>query len=190
MGSFGHSAIQEIFFEDFEAEYALDKWAITSTNEGRVAIAEDPRGTGNSGLLMDDSVNNAIFSQNVAQTTIAINDFTHLRVQMEVFSLNNPVPINGGFARIVLRAGDLSQKHSITWEVEQTFDFWVDPALLEAAGLVTVMSPSNYTNTGTFPHRTTVCFSIVFALPLVRHARFMWLLRWLAISRNPFHLRH
>ncbi|MEX2382919.1 MAG: hypothetical protein WD490_11075 [Opitutales bacterium] len=58
-----------LFFEDFEGEGSLDKWKIQSTNEGRVQIAEDPREPLNHGLLMDDGVNDAAFSQNVAEET-------------------------------------------------------------------------------------------------------------------------
>lgn len=138
----GASDFEILFFDDFEAVDALDRWEIESTNQGRVQIAGDPRDASNQGLLMDDMVNDVIFSQNIARTTVSIAGFTDIQVSAEVYSFNNHVHTIAGFDGIVLRAGNLMRRFSSTWEVEQSFSIVVDEELRMAAaagdGLLTI----------------------------------------------------
>ncbi len=119
--------------EDFESEDALQQWEIESTRQGRVRITQDPRDPSNHGLLMDDAVNDAVFSQNIARTSVPISGYTDIHVAVDVYSFNNHVHTLEGFDGVVIRTGDEVRRFSTTWQVEQSFSIHVDEELVNAA---------------------------------------------------------
>lgn len=127
------SQAEVLFFADFESVDALDDWEIESTETGRVRIAEDPDDPSNHGLLMDDSVSNAVFSQNYARTSVSIGGYTEVVVSVDIYSFNDEVHFGENGDGIVLRAGSVSRAYPIEWKVRQHIEIALDAELMAAA---------------------------------------------------------
>ncbi len=114
-----HAADRKIIFkEDFEGADALKNWKLESDG-GRIRIAEDSRDPANHGLLMDDPVNDAIFSQNVATRSVSIAGYTDIIVSVDVLSYDDESQYGEGFDGMVLRVGDKEQRIQVSRIREQ-----------------------------------------------------------------------
>jgi hypothetical protein len=108
-----------LLFEDFESTNSLSAWLLTSTRDGRIRFELSPQ-LGSQGLLMDDAVNDAEFSENIAARTLSIAGYSEIRFELDVYSFDDEVHNSDG---VVLRAGTLTRVLRTQWLREQHFDY-------------------------------------------------------------------
>src|SRR6185503_17384136 len=106
-----HAASEPVVLldESFDGENSLSAWGRTSTREGRIQLVPSAADAADLEVRMDDSVDNATFSENILSREIVIPELQSLVIEFDFEAPNDErhdatLPIENPFDGIVVRS--------------------------------------------------------------------------------------